>query len=551
MKNIYKYTLYIIILSVAVFAGTACQAKEDKIARLVTPQGNEAALATQTEKTEDDVTTAVAENSPEVQKEPTLVDARSGVLRVAMQPVVQIDPAMVSSDSEVLLASQVYDYLVDVDVQSNITPRLAQEWTISEDGLKYTFTLVTGIKFHDGSPFTAKDVVWTFNRLRDASLDLPTTTLYSNIAKVEMGKNDNEVTFTLKQPNPFFLHDLSANQALILKEGTSYAATVFNGTGPFKVKDYMVEDRVILEANEDYFVKGLPKLSGMEILFFNDEAAMANALRSGQVDLMLRMGTDIFLSLQNQKGIKTVSVPANGFDLVRIRSDRKPGNDVRVVQALKLATDRDAIFQIVQQKYGAVGRDSPIGPMYSVYYNEETIMPKRNVEKARALLSEAGYKDGLKLDLHVPDTGNRPNLAAVLKSQWAEAGIDVNILVEPESIYYGENKWLDVDLGITGWSSRPYPQFYLDVMLKCDASWNEAHFCDKEFDELATLAGSTMDESKRKEAYRQIQRILIDRGPIIIPYFMANFAAIRDTFDGFALKGISGRTDMRTITVNQ
>ena len=468
-------------------------------------------------------------------------------LKIAIQPIVQIDPAFISSDSEVLLANLVYDYLIDTDVDGKLTPRLAESWTSNQDGTVYTLTITKSAHFHDGSLLTVDDVVWTFERLRDPALELPTSSLYSNIEQITADAENSTLTFTLKQPNPFFLYDLSANQALVLKKGTTNADKEFNGTGPYRVKSYLPEDRVILEANPHYFISGLPKMTNIELIFFTDETAMANALRSQQIDMILRLGTESYTSLENQAGIKTIVTPANGFDLVRLRSDRPPGNNPKVIQALKLATDRETIFQLVQQKYGAVGRDCPIGPMYKNYYTEDPPIPPRDVEKARRLLKEAGYPDGLTLDMHVPDSGNRPNLAVVLKDQWAEAGININVIIEPESIYYGENKWLEADLGITGWSSRPYPQFYLDVMLKCNGSWNEAHFCDKEFDELATIGGTTMDEAERVKAYREIQRLCIERVPIIIPYFMANFAATRDNIEGFELKGFSGRSDLRVV----
>ena len=470
-----------------------------------------------------------------------------GTLRVAMQPMVQTDPAFVSSDSEVLFANHVYDYLVDIDPRSNIVPRLAASWEVSEDGLTYIFTLAEGITFHDGSQLSGEDVVWTFNRLRDPDLGLPTADLYKNIKSVE-ATGDLEVTFTLQESNPFFLYDLSDNHALILKAGTDDAATNFNGTGPFKVVEYSPEDRVVLEANEEYFIPGQPKLAGLEIIFFSDESASVDALRSGQVDLVMRMSTSLFISLQEEPNIVTIDIPTNGFDVVRLRSDRPPGDDNRVIQALKLATDREEIFDLVQQGFGAVGRDSPIGPLYGAYYDESLALPARDVEAARALLDDAGYTEGLSLELHTPDTGGRPDLAAVLKNQWEEAGINIDILVEPESVYYGEDGWLEVDLGITGWGSRPIPQFYLDVMLECDAIWNESHFCDEEFDNLSAIAGSTLDESARIEAYAEIQRILIERGPFIIPYYFAQLAAISDQFEGFELKAFAGRTDFRDVS---
>jgi peptide/nickel transport system substrate-binding protein len=445
-----------------------------------------------------------------------------------MQPMAQTDPAFISSDSEVLFANHVYDYLVDINPQNQIVPRLATEWSVSDDGLAYTFTLAEDVSFHDGSALTPEDVVWTMDRLRDEDIGSPTSDLYANIEAVE-AVGDSQVSFTLDQPNPFFLHDLSDNHALILKAGTADPVTQFNGTGPFKVESYSPEDRIVLAANEDYFIEGVPKLAGMEIVFFNEDTAMADALRGGQIDLMLRMSTALFESLADAPGIETYDIPTNGFDLVRLRSDRAPGNDPRVIQAFKLATDRQEIFQLVQQGYGAVGRDSPIGPLFADYYSEAEQIPARDVEAARALLSDA----------------------AVLKEQWREAGIDVNVIVEPESVYYGDEGWLEVDLGITGWGSRPIPQFYLDVMLKCDAVWNESHFCDQEFDSLTDVAGSTLDEAERAAAYQDIQRILIERGPVIIPYYFAQFGAIQEGFEGFELKAFAGRTDLSRVSLSQ
>jgi peptide/nickel transport system substrate-binding protein len=465
-----------------------------------------------------------------------------------MQPLVQTDPAFISSDSEVLVANHVYDYLVDIDAGSNVIPRLATDWSVSDDGLTYVFTLASGVTFHDGSAFSAEDVVWTYNRLRDPDLELPTAGLYENIADIQ-ATGDLEVTFSLSNPNPFFLFDLSDNHALILKAGTEDADTNFNGTGPFKVTNYSPEDRIEMEANEAYFSEGEPKLANLEIIFFNDENASVDALRGGQVDLVMRMSTPLFESLDGAPGIVAIDIPTNGFDLIRLRSDREPGNNPLVIQAFKLATDRQAIFEAVQQGYGAVGRDSPIGPLYDAFYSEATPIPARDPEAARQLLADAGYPDGLSLVLHTPDTGGRPNLAVVLKEQWAEAGIDVEVSVEPESVYYGDDGWLEVDLGITGWGSRPYPQFYLDVMLKCGAKWNESHFCDEEFDALANITGTTLDENERIQAFQDIQTLLIERGPVIIPYYFAQFGAISDQFDGFELKAFAGRTDFRQVSV--
>ncbi len=518
-----------------VIALTACAAPASPV-----PAATKAPAATE-------APAAVATETPAATQAPaaTVAAGPKGDLRVGLEIPAQLDPAFASADTEIAILNAVYDYLVDTNTRNDIEPRLATKWEVSPDGKTYMFTLADRVMFHDGTPLTAEDVVWTFDRLRDPELKLPTADLYANIESIE-ATPDGKVVFKLKEINPFFLYDLSDNHAVVVKKDTT-DFTKFVGTGPFKVTSYSPENRMELEANPNYFIKGKPGVGKMEFIFFADQAAAVAALRGGQIDLTMRMPTPLFLTLQNEPGIKTVKIPTNGFDLVRLRADRAPGNNPKVIQALKLATDRQAIAKLVTLDLGAVGRDSPIGPLFTAFYNENTPLPKRDAAQARQLLADAGYPDGLKLDLHVPDTGDRPDLAAVLKEQWAEAGIDVNIIVEPESVYYGDNGWLDVDLGITGWGSRPVPQFYLDVMLTCGAKWNESHFCDEEFDKWAKLAGTSPDRQDRVQAYNEIQRILIQRGPIIIPYFFAQLGAIRDSFEGFDLKAFAGRTDLAAV----
>lgn len=481
--------------------------------------------------------------------EPGTDQGQQGELRIALQPIVQTDPAFISSDPEILIANSLFDYLVDITPQNTIAPRLARKWTVSEDGRNYVFALIEDATFHDGTLFTADDVVWTFNRLRDPEVDSPTKDLYSNIDSIE-ASGKFEVTFTLKESNPFFLYDLSDNHALILKANTAEPGSDFMGTGPFKLVSYSPEDRLVVEANEDYFVPGRPKLEGIEFIFFNDQTAQVEALRGGQVDLVMLISADLFNTLKDETGVIPLEAATNSFDLVRLRADHPPGDDPQLMQALRLATDRQAIFDLVLQGYGAMGKDTPIGPMYSQYFSKDLQVPERDVAAAKALLEEAGYPGGIDLELHTPDTGNRPNLAVVLKDQWSEAGINVEVVVEPESVYYADDGWLAVDLGITGWGSRPYPQFYLETMLVCDAIWNESHFCDSEFDNLANLAGTTLNEDDRVEAYDQIQALLVDRGPILIPYFFSQLGAISDQFADFQMKPFPGRSDLSIVRLN-
>ncbi|NDJ85241.1 MAG: ABC transporter substrate-binding protein [Chloroflexi bacterium] len=471
------------------------------------------------------------------------------LLRVAWEPPVTLDPANLSSDSEVALVNAIYDYLLDTDDQSQLVPRLAQTWEMSEDGTQYTLALVQNATFHDGSEFTADDVIWTFNRLRDPGIS-GAADLLGNIASIE-APDPYTIVFTLNNTEPDFLYNLTDNRTVIQKANTENPDTAFNGTGPFKMVEFDAEDRAVMERNENYWMDGAPTTQQLEFIYFGDTNASINALRDGAIDVVLRMPTRVYQTLQGD--FKTIEIPTNGYNLARLRHDQGPGTDPRVWKAFKLATDRQRIFDIISAGYGALGNDTPIGPLYAQYFNPDAVPAERDPNEARQLLDAAGYEDGLDLTLHVPNSGDRPDLAQALRSFWQDANIRVDIRLRDEGIYYSdvEDNWLSVDLGITGWGSRPIPQLYLDLQLKSGARWNEAHYSNAELDQLIETAGTSLDQEVRVQAYMQIQELLVEEGPIIVPYFFPQFTAFQTQFDNIRLHPFAGRTDFRFVTTEE
>ncbi len=468
-----------------------------------------------------------------------LARRQSGTLRVGWGGApTTLDPLSASADTEIAFLNAVYDYLLDTNSRSELVPRLATSWSASDDGLAYTLQLAEGAKFHDGSDLTIDDIIWTFDRLRGEG---PTADLFANLTGIEAGDNGG-VVFRLSQTNPDFLYNLTDNHCVILKAGTTDFESGFNGTGPFVLSDYSKADRATFTANPDYW-GGAPGVETLEFVYFDDVEAAANALRGEVVDGVLRVDNVTFLALQGEGAYDAQSVPTSGHDLVRLRADREPGNDPKVRQAFKLATDRQAIFDRIQFGFGAVGRDSPISPVFSAYYTESTPIPPRDPAAARDLLTQAGYENGLEMTLYVPNLPDRVALAEALAAQWEEAGIRITIEPQEEAVYYADNGWLEVDLGITPWGARPVPQAYLDLYLKTGAQWNESHFSDAELDQLIETAGTSLDEAERVNAYHEIQRILIERGPIIIPYFFAAFGVMLSNVQGVEVHPFAGRTN--------
>lgn len=477
---------------------------------------------------------------------PGLASAQDmSTLRIAWLTPATLDPRSASGDSEIAVLNALYDYLIETDSAANLVPRLASSWDVSEDGLQYTLQIREDATFHDGSPVTVDDILWTIQWQQDAEGTV--SNLLTSVESVDAGEGSS-VVFTLTDPNPDFLYNLTDNKFVILKAGAENVGEEFNGSGPFILDELIPGDRAIMSANPNYW-GGAPAIDTLEFVFFDDQQAGIAAVQGGSADAILRLDNSSFLGFTGDVNFNSTDIPTSGHHLVRLRADRAPGDDVRVRQAFKLATDRSAIWDRIQLGYGATGKDSPIGPAFGQYFLADADVPGRDPEAAAALLTEAGYPDGLDMKLHVPNSGSFPDLAQTLAAQWEEAGIRVEIQLEDENSYYVED-WLEVDLGVTGWGARPIPQIYLDVAYQTDAIWNESHYSDARVDELIDLARTSLDQEERTAAYKEIQQIMLDSGPIIVPYFFAQFMVTAGNVEGVELHPFAGRTNFHTAVLS-
>ncbi len=469
----------------------------------------------------------------------------TGTLRIAWLTPAQLDPRSVSGMSEIAILNALYDYLVETDAAANLVPALASAWERSADGAQYTLHLVENALFHDGSPLSARDVVWSIQWQLEAG-----GTIADVLAAVESveAQGDHTVVFRLNAPDPDFLYRLTEYKIVMLKAGAENTGEVFNGTGPFIMQELIPGDRAIMRANENYW-RGAPTIEQLEFLFFDDQQAAIAAVQGGTADGILRLDNYSFLNFSGDFRFNTLDIPTNAHQMTRIRADRPPGNDLRVRQAFKLATDRRAVWERVQLGFGAVGKDSPIGPSFAQYFLAEAEVPARDPAAAAALLAEAGYPDGLDMTLHVPNSGVMPDLAQAMAAQWEEAGIRVQIELEEENNYW-VSKWLEVDLGVTWWGDRVIPQIYLDLAYRSDAAWNESHWQDERLDNLIDFTRSAFDEEARAAAYKEIQRLFLDEGPIIVPYFYASFMVMASHVSGVVLHPFSGRTHFHSAVLS-
>ncbi len=397
-----------------------------------------------------------------------------GILSVATEPAVNRDPAFASARADILINQQVYDWLVEVGVDNQLLPGLASEWQ-SADGKVWTFTLRSDVKFSNGAAFTADDVVYTFDRLRDPDVGSPGVGLYSNVEAVT-AVDATHVQFTLTDPNPEFPSDVADYHAAILSKAVTDPATEWIGTGPFTIESYSAEDRAILKKNPGYWMKDaqgaqLPYLDELQFIFSPDLAGQVEALRGDQVQFVAGLTSELVDSIKADAKLKVITGPASAFHYVlHMRSDEgRPTADARVRKALQLGTDHQGLIDQVRPGLAVVGNGTPVGPAYGDYYLNQA--PVYDPEQAKTLLAEAGYADGLTITLYAQQALEIPAIATVWKEQMKAIGVTVDIQTVPPDVYYGEgdSSWLVVDFGITEWGARATPNAYFNAAYVSDA----------------------------------------------------------------------------------
>ena len=503
------------------------------------------------------------------------------VLRIGLEEPINLDPASGSNDPEVLLNRNIYDYLIELLPDGSFAPSLAESWDISDDGLTYTLHLVQNASFHDGKPFTSEDVVFTFNRLvevgstvvgvlgqKQDGTDADGNPIMKPTWTVE-APDDYTVVFHLETPNADFIYGLSHRFATILPAGMEQPNKLaedgslanFNGTGPFRLESFSPGEGATLVANDDYWA-GRPKLDRIDLVFIDDSTAQVNALLNNEVDFIFKIPNDLLPSLRGNDNITVTTVASNVHPVIRIRSDKGHlGEDVRVRQAFKHATDRELLNIDTLDGLGIVANNDPIGPVYGPLYTPQEGLaydPQLSCDLLAQVAADNpdnpwitmdGDTPRLEVEFHVADAFEYPVLAEFMQQQWEEGCIYVTLSVEPSNVYYADGGWLDVELGLTGWGTRATPQEYLSVAYTTDAIWNESHWSNPKLDELAAQAAQTSNIEERAKIYDEISKIFVEDGPIIIPFFRPVSSAYNNKVQGLVLHSFPGRTSFYNVTI--
>ncbi len=405
-----------------------------------------------------------------------------------------------------------------------IVPGLAEKWEVSEDGKVWTFTLREGLKFSDGTPLTAKDVVRSIERVMKINGD-PAWLVTSFVDKVE-AKDDRTVVFYLKKPVAYFLSLVATPPYFPVNpkypDDKIASDATWGGAGPYRIVKFVRDEELVLEPNPYYYGEK-PKNSKVIIKFYRDASTLRLALENGEIDIAWRTlrPTDIEY-FKSKSGFKVIEVPGSFIRYICLNTAVEPTKEKLVRQALAAAIDRKQIIDVVLRGAGE--------PLYSLVPNgmwsHIDAFKKygdKNIELAKELLKKAGYSESNKLKIqlwytptHYGDT--EADIAQLLKKQWEETGlIEVEIKSAEWSTYVDYIRKGQLQVYLLGW----YPDYldpddYLYPFLHSEAnSWAGTGFKNKTVDELLDKAQVVIDQNERAKLYEKVQEILAEEVPYI------------------------------------
>lgn len=427
--------------------------------------------------------------------------------------------------------SSIYEYLVNIDTNGKLEPALATSWE-TKDGQTWTIKLRKGVKFHDGSDFDSEDVKYTLLLTQDPSVGHLKSKDFSVISSIET-PDKYSVVIHLKEARPTFIYQMTDYHMAMLSSSydyKTYGETKPMGTGPFKLETLTPKESAKLVRNENYWDKGYPLVDQLLIYFVPDIDSSVEMLEANKVDIVLQVSPLIRKRLEQDQKFKVVS-PYQEQRFISMAADRKPFNDNKVRLALKYLMDPEILAKAC---HGTLGTDifyneTPIMNKLSQY--KEIPMRKRSIEKAKTLLAQAGYPNGLSVELYyASDHPYSPDIAQTVKELAAPGGINIQLKGYPRDVYLSQY-WMNAPMSITGWGGRIDPSVLLNLAFTSKGPWNESHINDTEVDDLTQKILKEVSGQQRQVYYDQLQEAFFERGTLInlqVPYLVAMNKSIED-----------------------
>lgn len=461
---------------------------------------------------------------------------KGGTLRISVdQAASVIHPLLTRVNPEYMVTELLYSNLTRLKVDMSVEPDLAESWSANDALTQWTFKLRSGVKFHDGSPLTANDVVQSFKAILDPKNASPARNNVGPIADV-IAADPLTAVFKLSTPYADFPVATAYTVARIIPASIATGdfktlSTTAVGTGPFKLVSYEPDRLIVVERNPDYYDAKRPYLDRVEIQVFPDTSAQTSALLAGDIDIISTVQPTEYLRMKDAQGVNPLRVPSGQFCNINFGCDTKPFNDARVRRALALTVDRQAMVDFVTEGFGTPGNDTALNSSYRFY--ADLPLRQANIAEAKKLLAEAGYPNGFEATLIASDKpSQRTQLAVALREMAKEAGININVQTMPHATYL-EQVWKKGSFYVGFYNMQPTADAIFKLLYTSDAAWNETRWDNAAFDKVVNEARGITDEAKRKELYAEAQKLMNEDVPSIIPVFFDVLAAKRDWVAGF------------------
>lgn len=463
---------------------------------------------------------------------PSDAPARGGTLRVGITSLSTsdaLDPALATTPGGYAIARQIFDTLTEFGNEGQVRMRLAESMT--PDGAADSWIVrLRQAYWQDGKPVTADDVIYTVKRIMDPAATLPPASTLSFIDPGGMTKLDERtVRFKLRYPTMAFADNFTSPTLAIVPRGFNAAHPI--GSGPFMLDTMQPGTRVTFTANRSYWKSGEPFVDRLQIIGFPDSLSAVNALVGGQIDIASSIDP-ILAPLIEEAGdrLKIIEYPTTGTITWQMNAGRKPFDDARVRQALRLVVNRQQIIDQVYDGHATLGND--IFSPDDEAYNKELAQREKNVAAAKLLLEAAGYPRGLKVVLttaSIQPTADRQN--EVLVQQAAKAGFDIVINRVDTASYYGDGYGTYV-LSLSFWGQLGIFDQAAFTIAK-GAPYNATHWHDDEYDQLYQQALRTVDDATRVSLVHRMQAIEYERGPYVVAAFLNNVSGYDSRLTGY------------------
>jgi len=457
------------------------------------------------------------------------------------------DTAQYTSATDNDAAEPIYNRLVEFERGGTaVQPALATRWEVSDDGLRYTFHLREGVKFHSNKAFTpsrdfnADDVLFTFNRMLDKGHPFrqayPTEFPYfvsmgldKNIARVE--KTDPmSVVFTLNKVDAAFIQNLAMSFASILSAEyaeqllASGRASDINqqpiGTGPFAFQRYQKDSQIRYKGNRAYWAPDEVKIDNLVFSINTDPSVRIQKLRRNECQVTLHPRPADLPALKADSKLQVLQQPGFNLGYIAYNTQHPPFDRLEVRQAMDMAVNKQAILQAVYQDSGQLAVNAMPPTQWS--YDSSIKDAPYNPDKARLLLQQAGVKPGSEITLWAmpvqrPYNPNAKLMAEMLQADWSKLGFKVRIVSYEWGEYLKRMKSGEHDIALIGWTGdNGDPDNWLGTLYNCDAigSNNYSLWCDPQYDSLVKQAKQVTDRTQRTALYQQAQQRLKQQVPI-------------------------------------